>query len=56
MPHSPIDNENAHQAQMEAMRGAGVGAMKWGVGAALLGGLGYRMSPVYRGLTVQFKV
>ncbi|KAI1284697.1 hypothetical protein F5Y07DRAFT_12150 [Xylaria sp. FL0933] len=56
MPRSVLDNEEAKQAQMEAVRGAGVGAAKWGLAAAFLGGLGYAMSPIYRGLTVQFKV
>ncbi|KAI3321786.1 hypothetical protein HD806DRAFT_147106 [Xylariaceae sp. AK1471] len=56
MPHSARDSEDAKQAQMEAVRGAGVGALKWGTASALLGGLGYVMSPVYRGLTIQFKV
>ncbi|KAI0805922.1 hypothetical protein GGR55DRAFT_654027 [Xylaria sp. FL0064] len=56
MPRSALDNEEAKQAQMEAVRGAGVGAAKWGLAAAFLGGLGYAMSPIYRGLTVQFKV
>ncbi|KAI1429612.1 hypothetical protein F5Y12DRAFT_413663 [Xylaria sp. FL1777] len=56
MPRSPLDNEEAKRAQMEAVRGAGWGALKWGAAAAFLGGLGYATSPIYRGLTVQFKV
>ncbi|KAI0859212.1 hypothetical protein F4860DRAFT_516077 [Xylaria cubensis] len=56
MPRSVLDNEEAKQAQMEAVRGAGTGALKWGAAAAVLGGLGYTMSPIYRGLTIQFKV
>ncbi|KAI0434763.1 hypothetical protein F5Y09DRAFT_295585 [Xylaria sp. FL1042] len=56
MPRSVLDDAEAKQAQMEAVRGAGVGAAKWGVAAALFGGLGYAMSPLYRGLTIQFKV
>ncbi|KAI1123296.1 hypothetical protein F5Y10DRAFT_55707 [Nemania abortiva] len=56
MPRSALDTEEAKQAQMEALRGAGSGALKWGAAAAFLGGLGYAMSPIYRGLTVQFKV
>ncbi|KAI0966637.1 hypothetical protein F4678DRAFT_269053 [Xylaria arbuscula] len=56
MPRNALDNEEAKQAQMEAVRGAGTGALKWGAAAAVLGGLGYATSPIYRGLTVQFKV
>ncbi|KAI0907451.1 hypothetical protein F4823DRAFT_552067 [Ustulina deusta] len=56
MPRSALDNEEAKRAQMEAVRGAGSGALKWGIAAAFLGGLGYVMSPIYRGLTIQFKV
>ncbi|KAI0490421.1 hypothetical protein F4859DRAFT_7557 [Xylaria cf. heliscus] len=56
MPRSVLDNEEAKEAQMEAVRGAGVGALRWGAAAAVLGGLGYAMSPIYRGLTIQFKV
>ncbi|TRX88039.1 hypothetical protein FHL15_011094 [Xylaria flabelliformis] len=56
MPRSVLDNEEAKQAQMEAVRGAGTGALKWGAAAAVLGGFGYTMSPIYRGLTIQFKV
>ncbi|KAI8947033.1 hypothetical protein F4801DRAFT_562304 [Xylaria longipes] len=56
MPRNALDSEEARQAQMEAVRGAGSGALKWGIGAAVLGGLGYAMSPIYRGLTIQFKV
>ncbi|KAJ8105113.1 hypothetical protein ONZ43_g7555 [Nemania bipapillata] len=56
MPRSALDTEEAKHAQMEALRGAGTGALKWGAAAAVLGGLGYTMSPIYRGLTVQFKV
>lgn len=29
---------------------------QWGIYAAILGGAGYAMSPIYRGLTIQFKV
>jgi hypothetical protein len=56
MPRSALDTEDAKQAQMEAVRGAGVGALKWGAASAVLGGIGHVMSPVYRGLTIQFKV
>ncbi|KAI1113743.1 hypothetical protein F5Y14DRAFT_451755 [Nemania sp. NC0429] len=56
MPRGALDSEDARLAQAEAVRGAGVGALKWGAAAAALAGLGYAVSPVYRGLTVQFKV
>ncbi|KAI0205221.1 hypothetical protein F4808DRAFT_410970 [Astrocystis sublimbata] len=56
MPRSVLDTAEAKEAQMEAVRGAGIGALKWGTAAAFLGGLGYGMSPIYRGLTIQFKV
>ncbi|AEO62553.1 07835718-56f3-48c9-8ece-716c96cfbe38 [Thermothielavioides terrestris] len=56
----PSINDNKHNeatdASWEATRGAVYGAVKWGVASALLGGLGYVLSPVYRGLTIQFKV
>jgi len=29
---------------------------QWGIYAAVLGAAGYCMSPIYRGLTIQFKV
>lgn len=29
---------------------------QWGVGAAILAAAGYKISPIYRGLTFQFKV
>lgn len=31
-------------------------SMQWGLYAGMLGGAGYFMSPIYRGLTIQFKV
>ncbi|KAI5865660.1 hypothetical protein GGS23DRAFT_437207 [Durotheca rogersii] len=54
--HRAFESEDANEAQWEAARGAAVGAAKWGVATAALGGLGYALSPVYRGLTIQFKV
>ncbi|KAI0150159.1 hypothetical protein GGR57DRAFT_199106 [Xylariaceae sp. FL1272] len=54
--HDALNSEDAKQAQSEAIKGAGYGALKWGAAAAALAGLGYAMSPVYRGLTLQFKV
>ncbi|KAI0388754.1 hypothetical protein F5Y17DRAFT_180955 [Xylariaceae sp. FL0594] len=56
MPRTAQESEEASQAQMEAARGAGIGALKWGAATAVLGGLGQVMSPIYRGLTIQFKV
>ena len=49
-------HEEAVDASWEASRGAVYGAIKWGAATALLGGLGYMVSPIYRGLTIQFKV
>ncbi|KXX75291.1 hypothetical protein MMYC01_207978 [Madurella mycetomatis] len=49
-------HEEAVDASWEATRGAVYGAVKWGAATAMLGGLGYLVSPLYRGLTIQFKV
>ncbi|KAK3325758.1 hypothetical protein B0H66DRAFT_549292 [Apodospora peruviana] len=46
----------AVDASWAATRGAVYGAVTWGAATALLGGLGYLASPIYRGLTIQFKV
>ncbi|KAH8663910.1 hypothetical protein BX600DRAFT_286285 [Xylariales sp. PMI_506] len=54
--HDALNSEEAKGAQRQAVRGAGYGALKWGLATAVLGGLGYAFSPVYRGLTIQFKV
>lgn len=43
-------------ASSEALRGATVGAAKYGLVTLLLGVVGTFISPIYRGLTVQFKV
>lgn len=51
-----IHDEEANVAGWEAVRGAIYGATKYGVAMALLGGIGQAMSPLYRGLTIQFKV
>ncbi|CAK7263160.1 hypothetical protein SEPCBS57363_000426 [Sporothrix epigloea] len=51
-----INNEDANLAGWEAVHGAVYGAIKYGVASALLGGIGHAMSPIYRGLTIQFKV
>jgi hypothetical protein len=56
----PSINETKHQeataASWEATRGAIHGAITWGIGSAILGAIGYAVSPLYRGLTIQFKV
>ncbi|KAK4113810.1 hypothetical protein N656DRAFT_828278 [Canariomyces notabilis] len=56
----PSINDSKHdeavEASWEATRGAVYGAIKWGAATAMLGGLGYLVSPIYRGLTIQFKV
>ncbi len=54
--HDVTRHEEANEASWEAARGAAYGALKWGVASAALGGLGYALSPIYRGLTIQFKV
>ncbi|KAL7625240.1 hypothetical protein AAE478_004455 [Parahypoxylon ruwenzoriense] len=54
--HKALESDDAKEAQGEAVRGAAVGAVKWGAATAVLGGLGYVFSPLYRGLTIQFRV
>ncbi|KAJ6789684.1 hypothetical protein PWT90_00548 [Aphanocladium album] len=54
--HDPLKTEEANEAGWEATKGAGIGAAKWGAGAAILAGIGWIWSPVYRGTTIQFKV
>ncbi|KAI0166911.1 hypothetical protein GGR52DRAFT_574876 [Hypoxylon sp. FL1284] len=54
--HKALESEDANEAQWEAARGAAVGAVKWGAASAILGAAGFAFSPLYRGLTVQFKV
>ncbi|KAK3673676.1 hypothetical protein LTR78_006581 [Recurvomyces mirabilis] len=44
------------EAAWVAGRGAVIGALKWGLFSAAAGGLGFALSPLYRGLTFQFKV
>lgn len=51
-----MKDEEVAGAAWEATRGAVYGAVKWGALAGILGGIGYVMSPIYRGLTIQFKV
>ncbi|KAG6039330.1 hypothetical protein E4U41_002904 [Claviceps citrina] len=54
--HDPLKTEEAQDAAWEAGKGALIGAAKWGMGAVVLGAIGYAWSPVYRATTVQFKV
>ena len=54
--HDGMKDEEAKAAAWEAAKGAGYGAFKYGAAFAILGGLGYALSPIYRGLTIQFKV
>jgi hypothetical protein len=54
--HNTLNSEEVRMAQKVAMRGAGWGALKWGSGMALIAGLAHLRSPVYRGLTIQFKM
>lgn len=54
--HNAMRDEEAVDASWEAARGAVYGAIKWGAVTAALGGMGYALSPIYRGLTIQFKV
>ena len=46
----------AVDASWAATRGAVYGAATWGAATALLAGVGYLASPIYRGFTIQFKV
>ncbi|RYP25241.1 hypothetical protein DL765_000122 [Monosporascus sp. GIB2] len=55
-PHRALESDDAREAQWEAARGAAVGAVKWGAMTAMLGGAAWVFSPLYRSLTVQFKV
>ncbi|KAG9232466.1 hypothetical protein BJ875DRAFT_486062 [Amylocarpus encephaloides] len=51
-----LNSKDADGAAWEAGWGALSGASKWGAVFMGLGGVGYAMSPIYRGLTIQFKV
>ena len=69
--HSLTKDRDANTAATEAAKGAVWGATKvcfcfppssplidicqWGVPFLALGVIGYQMSPIYRGLTIQFK-
>ena len=54
--HDLMKSAEANDAAWEAAKGASLGAIKWGIGAAIVGAAGYFWSPVYRGTTIQFKV
>ncbi|KAK4981970.1 hypothetical protein LTR66_009569 [Elasticomyces elasticus] len=55
--HGSLANDaETNEAAWIAARGAVYGAATWGVYSALLAGAGYALSPIYRGLTIQFKV
>ncbi|KAK5166123.1 uncharacterized protein LTR77_008384 [Saxophila tyrrhenica] len=45
-----------NDAAWVAARGATVGAAKWGLFSAAAAAVAYNFSPIYRGLTFQFKV
>ncbi|KAF2012466.1 hypothetical protein BU24DRAFT_425119 [Aaosphaeria arxii CBS 175.79] len=49
-------DQETNEAAWEASRGALSGATKWGAFFAAAGGVAYAFSPLYRGLTFQFKV
>ncbi|KAK3327547.1 hypothetical protein B0T19DRAFT_441517 [Cercophora scortea] len=53
--YNATKHEEAAEASWEAVRGGVNGALKWGVATAVLGGLGYMVSPIYRSFTIQFK-
>lgn len=56
MPQGRMHTEDAKDAAWEATRGGLYGAAKWGGVAAVLGALGHTTYPLYRGLTIQFKM
>ncbi|KAF1957361.1 hypothetical protein CC80DRAFT_42752 [Byssothecium circinans] len=49
-------DQETNEAAWEAARGASWGAFKWGIFSAAAGGLAFALSPIYRSLTIQFKV
>ncbi|KAI5365488.1 Putative respiratory complex factor Rcf3 [Septoria linicola] len=49
-------DEEINEASWVAARGAAAGAAKWGLFSLVAAGAGYAFSPLYRGLTFQFKV
>ncbi|KAF2623948.1 hypothetical protein BU25DRAFT_348858 [Macroventuria anomochaeta] len=52
---SLMKDAETNQAAWEAAKGAAYGGVKWGAFFAVAGGVAYAFSPLYRGLTVQFK-
>ncbi|KAF2715211.1 hypothetical protein K504DRAFT_396343 [Pleomassaria siparia CBS 279.74] len=55
--HGDLRNDaETNEAAWEAVRGAVWGSTKWGAFAAVAAGTAYAFSPLYRGLTIQFKV
>ncbi|MCJ1483475.1 hypothetical protein MMC06_003642 [Schaereria dolodes] len=55
--HASQDKDTeANAAAYEAAKGAAVGAAKWGLPFLGLSLAGYVLSPIYRSLTIQFKV
>ncbi|KAF1933600.1 uncharacterized protein M421DRAFT_415939 [Didymella exigua CBS 183.55] len=48
-------DDETNQAAWEAVKGGAYGGVKWGAFFAVAGGVAYAVSPLYRGLTVQFK-
>ncbi|OAA60448.1 hypothetical protein SPI_05572 [Niveomyces insectorum RCEF 264] len=54
--HDAMQDDDAVAAGWAATRGAGVGALKYGAAMAVLAAVGQKTSPLYRGLTIQFKV
>ncbi|KAF1813532.1 hypothetical protein P152DRAFT_434735 [Eremomyces bilateralis CBS 781.70] len=55
-PGGRLQDEELDRAAWQAAKAGAIGAAKWGVGAAMLGGAAYFYSPIYRGLTIQFKI
>ncbi|KAG8630053.1 hypothetical protein KVT40_001672 [Elsinoe batatas] len=55
MVNRHLDNPETDEAAWVAARGAVAGAARWGLFGAVAAGLGYALSPMYRGLTLQFK-
>ncbi len=54
--HGVMKDKEVEAAAWEAVKGAFHGALTYGAGMVVLGGLGYAFSPLYRKLTIQFKV
>jgi len=54
--HGSLNDAEVEGAAWAAGRGAVVGAAKWGIFSAVAGLAAFQFSPLYRGLTFQFKV